>query len=245
MVELHNTCIAIIDHTYSIRSHYAAHRLHVDGQCSTQSGDFVGRPHHCYSRPTFSTGYLAYRDYGEIFGPLPDTTTVALTLRTPFAPGEAPLSLPLTVSAYSSVHTGFLVPATAPPGRYVVALETTQPGPHANAETQAVVTITVADPRPPTAELVIDAPGTVAPGGVLVVALNATSFLGTNVANAEVELTWKRKPDQTVYIPTDEQAAVGATSIDVAGTVAVVTDAKGEATAEIDLAPYQQYLPAG
>ncbi|GMH35163.1 hypothetical protein BSKO_03031 [Bryopsis sp. KO-2023] len=78
---------------------------------------------------------------------------------------------------------------------------------------------TVADPRPPTVELTIDAPFWARPNSTVTIDLTAESFIGSAVGDAEITLKWS--------IPGSEK------SLD--GEIEVKTDASGKGKAEIDL----------
>ena len=56
--------------------------------------------------------------------------------------------------------------------------------------TLAVATVTVSDPRPPTAELTLDAPRWAKPGSSVPVSGVAESFLGADVADANISVVW-------------------------------------------------------
>ncbi|GFH18397.1 A2M domain-containing protein, partial [Haematococcus lacustris] len=77
------------------------------------------------------------------------------------------------------------------------------------------VEFTIADPRPPTADLVVKAPSWALPNASVVVTLTATSYLGTSVASAPITLDW----------------SAGSAK----GIVNTTTDSTGSATATIDL----------
>ena len=67
-----------------------------------------------------------------------------------------------------------------------------------NAEWQSSfgepVRITIADPRPPTAELTLTSPLWAAPNTTVVVNGTASSLLGADMADAEVTITWNVQP---------------------------------------------------
>ena len=50
--------------------------------------------------------------------------------------------------------------------------------------------MTVADPKPPTAEVTLKAPEWLAPGDNVTVLIQATSLIGTSVADASMKLYW-------------------------------------------------------
>lgn len=54
----------------------------------------------------------------------------------------------------------------------------------------ASASVTVADPRPPTAELTMEAPAWVMPDGTLRANITAQSFIGASVADAPMTLAW-------------------------------------------------------
>ncbi|KAG2426455.1 hypothetical protein HXX76_011686 [Chlamydomonas incerta] len=74
---------------------------------------------------------------------------------------------------------------------------------------------TVADPRPPTAELQLDAPAWVSPTGTFTVTATAVSYIGAAVGGAPMTLTWRHAR--------------------AAGVLRITTDANGIATATVDL----------
>lgn len=55
------------------------------------------------------------------------------------------------------------------------------------------ITITIADPRPPTAELTLNSPVWAAPNTTVVVNGTAASLLGADIAGAEVTITWNTR----------------------------------------------------
>ncbi|KAL6763015.1 hypothetical protein V8C86DRAFT_462822 [Haematococcus lacustris] len=77
------------------------------------------------------------------------------------------------------------------------------------------VEFTIADPRPPTADLVVKAPSWALPNASVVVTLTATSYLGSSVASAPITLDWSAG--------------------NAKGIVNTTTDSTGSATATIDL----------
>ena len=85
----------------------------------------------------------------------------------------------------------------------------------AGYETVASAAFAVADPRPPTADLLLTAPNWAKPRDRVGVALKATSYVGTSVAGAELTLAWE--------LPRAK------------GNVTLTTDARGAANATIDL----------
>eukprot|EP00198_Chlamydomonas_reinhardtii_P005013 XP_001694349.1 predicted protein [Chlamydomonas reinhardtii] len=74
---------------------------------------------------------------------------------------------------------------------------------------------TVADPRPPTAELQIVAPPWVSPIGTFTVTATAVSYIGAAVGGAPMTLTWRHAR--------------------ASGVLRITTDANGVATATVDL----------
>lgn len=64
------------------------------------------------------------------------------------------------------------------------------------------MTITVADPRPPTAELELQLSSWVKPGTDVVLKAVATSYLGTSVASAPMTVTWSTPRAQSTQVGT-------------------------------------------
>ncbi|KAG2452414.1 hypothetical protein HYH02_002657 [Chlamydomonas schloesseri] len=74
---------------------------------------------------------------------------------------------------------------------------------------------TVADPRPPTAELQVDVPAWVTPTGIFTVTATAVSYIGAAVGGAPMTLTWRHAR--------------------ASGVLRLTTDVNGVATATVDL----------
>ncbi|KAG1668836.1 hypothetical protein FOA52_004931 [Chlamydomonas sp. UWO 241] len=86
------------------------------------------------------------------------------------------------------------------------------PQPSGSQEVIASMTITVADPRPPTAELILTLPAWVKPGADITVQAQATSYLGTSVAGAAMTLTWRTSLAQGLLtLTTNASGAANAT----------------------------------
>lgn len=113
-----------------------------------------------------------------------DNANLQLVISPPFKKGEDKLTIPVEYdTVYGTIHANFTVPLDADIKDYSVALVNKTE----NRSKQIVSsTITVGDPRPPTATLSVSTPDFVTPEGPLKVSVSAQSFLGASVALAEI-----------------------------------------------------------
>ncbi|KAF8063719.1 hypothetical protein HT031_003574 [Scenedesmus sp. PABB004] len=141
-------------------------------------------------------------------------------------------------ASFGSVHAVIPVPRNATPAQYTLQLVVPAPGaaapppggaapdgvippaapppaPPAPEELAATVGFAVADPRPPTAALVLSAPPWARPAAAVPVTLAAESYLGTDVSGANVTLAWETRRAR--------------------GSLVATTNASGVATAVVEL----------
>lgn len=104
-----------------------------------------------------------------------------------------------------------------------------------------VTSITVGDPRPPTAQLTITTPDFVDPKGPLTVSASAQSFIGSSVAEAEITILWSAP---SVFLDFDDPLfdILGSDRIDVNGTGTIITDENGLGSVDLDISDFSQFL---
>eukprot|EP00775_Hariotina_reticulata_P009988 gene9988-10143_t len=146
--------------------------------------------------------------------------TVRLTISPNWKPGaeDSPLSFDVKLNvSYGSLHLVIPVPADAKPGDYAIVLEAPKSKSADAVESTDLssVDFTIGNPRPPTAVLNVTAPSWAPPGSTVKVYIQASSYLGADVSNAPMTLSW--------VVPETQ------------GTIKVTTDSKGKAIAYIPL----------
>ncbi|KAG1668837.1 hypothetical protein FOA52_004932 [Chlamydomonas sp. UWO 241] len=127
------------------------------------------------------------------------------------SPGARHLTGAATMGAEISSSSGVAISSIATPSKGGSSMPY-YPQPSGSQEVIASMTITVADPRPPTAELILTLPAWVKPGADITVQAQATSYLGTSVAGAAMTLTWRTSLAQGLLtLTTNASGAANAT----------------------------------
>ncbi|KAK9803301.1 hypothetical protein WJX72_010340 [[Myrmecia] bisecta] len=111
----------------------------------------------------------------------------------PSNPRPAPVQIPVTIDpTYGSFNASIPVPDNASPGQHTILLfwNTSTPAGEQPQEI-AAVSITVGDPRPPTAALTLATPIWARYSDVVPVQLHAESYIGASVGGAQMQLGWR------------------------------------------------------
>lgn len=223
-------------------------------------------------RPGEQLKVAAYASRGAD-GALPLSTTDAVALISPnpsAARGDyssPPLSLPVTFDAsLGTAHFAVPLPANATPGDYSLSVQAASAAPSSSPSSAklaagavptsssspssfgpliASASFTVADPRPPTADLSLDAPtwARPQPGAPPVeVELQAVSYLGGAVSGAPIDVSWRVEGGDGGSWRSGGGSGAAATLLrpGATGSVTAVTDAQGKATVRIDLSELRQ-----
>ncbi|GMH39924.1 hypothetical protein BSKO_07828 [Bryopsis sp. KO-2023] len=163
-----------------------------------------------------------------VVSPTFNRTKEALASNGGFTIGGTTDTFPVTVNKkFGSFQASIAVPVDAPLTTYRISFEAV--GAKGGPISGSSETFVVGDPRPPTVQLLVDAPKWALPASKVSIDVEAVSFIGAPVGGANMDVTW------TVSDFTREEE-----DEELEGTTTIKTDSDGTGTAVIDLSVFKK-----
>lgn len=163
------------------------------------------------------TGYIQQAKGTRLSLPPPSLTSATLNISPNLDKADTnQMRVPVKIDpAFGSFHVNVTVPANAEVLDHTIGLELPPPSGKGDKVSEGSESFSVKDPRPPTAVLNLTAPDWALPNATVKALIKVTSYLGADVSDATISLTW------TVPL--------------ASGAINVTTDARGRAIAVIPL----------